>query len=257
MVRDVAQAAKKLIEQLKVISGIEAITLHESAEISPDDPYFYLSLDVYYRGSLPDPQVRKDIFSGLGAFESSAYAMKDRFFIDTLPVRIEYKYIDFINRLLRSPDENLAAFRDSGTYTFYRLRYGRIIFQEGVWLDEVRGQLDRIPASFWTQLSEAHRARAEHHLADLGSAVVRGDSLFYVISLAGFIRRICSFLLAVNHRFEPSPRQLGEQVLTLPVLPENFRGRFDSLMRDDVEFGPERKREVAELLTRSILLMHG
>lgn len=87
MVRDVAQAAKKLIEQLKVISGIEAITLHESAEISPDDPYFYLSLDVYYRGSLPDPQIRKDIFSGLGAFESSAYAMKDRFL--SIPCRFE------------------------------------------------------------------------------------------------------------------------------------------------------------------------
>lgn len=256
MVNDVAQVARKLIHQLKVITGIEAITLHESAETAPDDPYFYLSLDVYYRGALPEAGKRKDIFSGAGAFESSAYAMKDRFFVDTLPVRVEYKHIDRINHLLRSPAENLPAFRDSGTYMFYRLLHGRIIFEEGTWLKEVRERLDAIPDEFWRQLAEAHRARAEHYLADLGSAVIRGDALFYLVSLTGFIRAVCSLLFAVNHQFEPSGRQLKEKVLKLPVLPENFRGRFDSLLRDDPEFGPDRKREVAELLTRSILLLN-
>jgi hypothetical protein len=256
MVNDVAQLARKLIEQLKVIPGIEAITLHESAEIAPDDPYFYLSMDVYYRGALPEAADRKEIFSGAGAFESSSYAMKDRFFIDMLPVRIEYKHIDRINHLLRNPVENLPAFRDSGTYMFYRLRHGRIIFETGTWLHDVREQLDSIQDDFWKLLAESHRARAEHYLADLGSAVIRGDSLFYMVSLVGFIRAVCSLMFAVNHKFEPSGRQLKEQVLKLPVLPENFRGRFDSLVRDDPEFGPERKREVAELLTRSILLLN-
>ncbi len=255
MVNDVAQAARKLIEQLKVIPGIEAITLHESAEIAPDDPYFYLSMDVYYRGALPEAADRKDIFSGAGAFESSSYAMKDRFFIDMLPVRIEYKHIDRINHLLGNPADNLPAFRDSGTYMFYRLRHGRIIFETGTWLHDVREQLDSIQDDFWKLLAESHRARAEHFLADLGSAVIRGDSLFYMVSLVGFIRAVCSLMFAVNHKFEPSGRQLKEQVLKLPVLPENFRGRFDSLVRDDPEFGPDRKREVAELLTRSILLL--
>jgi hypothetical protein len=255
MVRDVAQLAGKLITQLKVIEGIETITLQEAAEISPDDPYFYLSLDVYYQGALPDSEVRKNIFTGAGAFESSSYAIKDRFFIDSLPVRVEYKHIERINHLLKNCENNLSAFRDSGTYMFYRLRQGRVIFQKSSWLDEVRRQLDHIPDSFWQLLTESHRARAEHFLADLGSAAIQDDPLFYILSLSGFLRAICSFLFSLNHRFEPSGRQLQEQVLKLPVLPESFRGRFDSLLREDPEFGPARKHEVAELLTRSILHM--
>lgn len=255
MVKTVADVAGQLIEQLKVISGIEAITLHESAEIAPDDPYFYLSLDVYYRGALPDADIRREIFSNTGAFESSSYAVKDRFFIDALPIRVEYKHIERVNHLLKNPEENLHAFRDSGTYMFYRLRYGRTIFQDGEWLKDVRGKLDAISDEFWRQLSEAHRARLEHYLSDIGSAVVRGDSFFYMVSLTGYIKSVSSFLLALNRRFEPSARQMKERVLSLPVLPENFRGRFDSLIREDPEFGPVRKREVAQLLTKSMLLL--
>ncbi len=255
MIKTVEGVANALTDQLQVISGIEAITLQKGAEISPDDPYFYLSLDVYYRGALPEPAIRKEIFSDTGAFESSAHGMKDRFFIDALPVRIEYKNIDRVNHLLDRPVENLAAFRDSGTYMFYRLKYGNIIFQEGGWLELIREKIEKLPDQFWSQLIESYRARAEHSLADLGSAVIAGDSLFYMVSLTGFMKSICSFLLAVNRRFEPSGRQLKELLLSLPVLPENFRGRFDSLLREDPEFGPLRKREVAELLTRSILLL--
>lgn len=255
MEKTVAGIADALTNQLRLIPGVEAITLQGDAEISPDDPYFYLSLDLYYRGELPDPELRREIFSDTGAFESSSHGMKDRFFIDALPVRIEYKHIEGINRLVKEPVEHLSAFREAGTYMFYRIRHGKVIFQDGFWLEETRKGIGNLPDLFWKQLAESSRARAEHFLADLGSAVIAGDSLFYMVSLTGFIRSICSFLLAVNRRFEPSGRHLKEAVLSLPVLPENFRGRFDSLIRDDPEFGPLRKREVAELMTRSVLLL--
>jgi len=67
------------------------------------------------------------------------------------------------------------------------------------------------------------------------------------------VKSICSMLYAINRRFEPSGRQLYEQILELDVLPENFRGRFYSILRDDPEFNHERKQEIAELMTRSVI----
>ena len=64
-----------------------------------------------------------------------------------------------------------------------------------------------------------------------------------------------SFLFAVNRTFEPSARLLVEKVLELPRLPDGFRGRFESMLRDDPELPRERKREIAELLVKSILPM--
>ncbi len=253
MKRKVQRISNYITDQLQMIDGVVAITLHESAESDINDPYFFLSLDVYYQGALPDAGRRQSLFEDAGGFETSAYSSKDRFFIEKLPVRIEYKHIKRVEHLLQNVIENLWAFRETGTYMFYRLAKGAVLYEDGPWLNEIRDRLSKLPESFWEALRESFFYSAEHNLVDLKSAVLQKDDLFYLVSLSGFIKSICSFLFAVNKQFEPSGRQLFEQTLALNTLPENFRGRFYSILREDPEFPPERKQEIAELMTRSMI----
>ncbi len=253
MKRKVQRISNYITDQLQMIDGIVAITLHESAESDINDPYFFLSLDVYYQGALPDSGRRQSLFEDAGGFETSAYSTKDRFFIEKLPVRIEYKHIKRVEHLLQNVHDNLWAFRETGTYMFYRLANGSVLFEDGAWLNNIRGHLNKLPDSFWAALRESFFYSAEHYLVDLKSAVLQKDDLFYLLSLSGFIKSICSFLFAVNLRFEPSGRQLFQKTLALDTLPENFRGRFHSILREDPEFPPERKQEIAELMTRSMI----
>lgn len=253
MKRKVQRISNYITDQLQMIDGVVAITLHESAESDINDPYFFLSLDVYYQGALPDAGRRQSLFEDAGGFETSAYSTKDRFFIEKLPVRIEYKHVKRVEHLLQNVNENLWAFRETGTYMFYRLAKGAVLYEDGAWLSEIRGRLKKLPDSFWAALRESFFYSAEHYLVDLKSAVLQKDDLFYLISLSGFIKSICSFLFAVNRSFEPSGRQLFDQTLALSTLPENFRGRFYSILREDPEFPPERKQEIAELMTRSMI----
>jgi hypothetical protein len=138
---------------------------------------------------------------------------------------------------------------------FYRLKHGRVLYQKSEWLTEVRKDLDSFTDEFWSMLREAFQARMEHYLGDLNAAVARSDDLFYLLSSAGFIRSVCSVLFAINHRFEPSGRLLYEETSTLPVLPESFAGRFESLVRPSAALSASRRAEVAELLAKSIVAL--
>lgn len=237
------------------IESIEAITLHESAESDIHDPYFFLSLDVYYKGALPPAADRQMFFENAGGFESSDYTEKDRFFLEQLPVRIEYKHTQRVDHIIDNPQENLQVFRANGTYMFYRIYYGTVLREQSNWLKDARKRLENLPDLFWNRLGEAFFSAGEHYLTDIKSAVVREDSLFYLISLSGFIRSVCSFLFSLNRQFEPSGRKLFEQTLALKIVPENFRGRFDSILREDSELPPSRKQEIAEKIVRSLMYM--
>jgi hypothetical protein len=256
MKRKVERISSSIVERFKPVENIEAISLNISSESDLTDPYFFMSLDVYYHGALPEAEERQLMFEGAGGFETSSYSRKDRFFMEDLPVRIEYKHMKRVEHLLNNLEDNLWAFRQTGTYMFYRLQQGQALFSRGDWLERIRGQLTRIPDSFFEALRESFFSAAEHYLTDLKSAVIREDDLFYHISLTGFVKSICSMLYAVNKSFEPSGRQLYEQIFELKELPENFKGRFYSLLRDDPEFNHERKQEIADLIARSLINLH-
>ena len=46
---------------------------------------------MYYDGEIPSSEERQAMYDNPGAFESSAVVEKDRFFLDGLPIRIEFK----------------------------------------------------------------------------------------------------------------------------------------------------------------------
>jgi hypothetical protein len=251
----VESAVNQIISVLKRWDGVDTISLVETGYEDIYDPYFFVSLDVYCAGEIPDVEARREEFPDVVAFESLQLTRKDRFLLDDIPFRIEYKNIERFNRIIQGAQGPGGSFRDSGTYMFYRLKYGQVLFQRSEWLTEVRTDLDSFTDEFWDMLREAFQARMEHYLGDLSAAVVREDDLFYLISSAGFVRSVCSVLFAINHRFEPSGRLLYDETRELPILPESFAGRFESLLRSSQTLSASRRAEVAELLAKSIVAL--
>jgi hypothetical protein len=217
------------------------------------DPYYFLSLDVYISGLLPETEERGKSLSFGMAFESSQPKGKDRFIVDDMPVRIEYKTVERISDLVDGKEGFLSTMRGAGTYVFYRLVYCDVLYDRSGWIARIREKLKGMPQPFWGVLRTFFQSRMEHCLSDLGAAAIRSDELFFVISLGNFLQSVCSVLFAVNCRFEPSFRLFSEQVRALPVLPEAFTGRFDTLLRVDSDFSPARKYEIAEQLAKSVL----
>lgn len=250
---------ERISEQLKQIisswSGIEAIVLGEAAEAKILDPYFTISLDVYYDSELPKSDDRKQQFANPTAFETVPAFTEDRFLQEELPAKIRYQATERVDFMLKRIADQQWIFHDVGTYLFYRLLHGQVLHKQTSWLDQTRKTLSAMPDHFWRAIQNGARISAAYYINDLRAAVYRGDNLFYVFSLSHFLRSLCSFLFAVNRTFEPSARLISERVRELPRLPDGFAGRFESMLRDDPELPPERKREIAELLVKSILPM--
>jgi hypothetical protein len=245
--------AHKVAGILREWKSVDCIALGEMIAEDFYDPYFFLTIDVYHKGPIPEGEARERSLSFGLAFESSLAKGKDRLIVDDVPVRIEYKSMQRIDSLVEGKDGILASMRNTGTYVFYRVRNSELLYDRSGWILSVRERLGNMPGGFWDTLRAAFQTRMEHCLNDMGAAAMRGDELFFLISLSNFIQSISSVLFAVNRKFEPSFRLFSSQVKALPVLPESFEGRFDSLLRTGGELPPTRKREVAEFLAKSIL----
>ena len=252
-------AVERLAERLTgVISswpGVECVLSCEAAEADVLDPYFALVLDVYCSGRVPDDEIRQAAFGDPGAFESSRGREKDRFFLEGLPIRIEYKRCSIVDEIQEKRFDLMWVYQSSGTYFFYRLAEGKVLFKRSDWIDRVREGLKDTPDEFWLGLKETHLFKMEHSLSDLGGAALKDDRYFFIVSLAGFLRSTVSTLFAVNRRWEPSDRHLTEALMALPTLPEDFQGRWDMLIRTDGSVEPERKYQVAQLIARSVFAL--
>lgn len=257
MKRKAKLLADQFVSKISTWESVECVALNEAALPDTLDPYFALILDVYHTGSIPASEERKTAYGeNVAAFETSASQNKDRFFVGELPVRIEYKSVDKITEILDIADkriDQLWLIKDSGTYMFYRLQRGQVLFRRSAWIDAVRGRLDSLPDPFWVHMRDAHQSKMEHFLSDLGAALIQGDDFHYLISSAGFIKNACLVLFCVNKRFEPSHRAYYRQVKELEILPGDFVGRFESFLRSDPEMTPERKHGIAQLIARSLV----
>lgn len=255
MQRKVARISQELAENISGWQGIEAIVLGEAAEVKTLDPYFNINLDVYHHGSLAPGNDRRERLGSPLAFETAPVYPEDRFLLDDLPVRVRYQDTARFDLLLERIVDRLWVYREQGTSTFYRLRHGQVLYKKSRWLETTQKRLDELPGHFWDSVVVSARALVTYYLNDLNAAVYREDNLFYRLSAAGFIRALCCFLFGLNRRFEPSGRMLYQKVMSLPKLPDEFSGRFESFLRTGEGSSPARKREIAELLTKSILAM--
>jgi hypothetical protein len=238
---------------------VECVSLNEAALPDTLDPYFALILDVFYSAPIPGAEERCRLYGDdVAAFETSSQNVKDRFLIGDLPVRLEYKSTEKIEELVSIADtrlEFLWLIKDSGTYGFYRLAQGEILFSRSGWIDGIRGRLLNVGDVFWSEMRLAHQSKMEHFLGDLGAACRQGDDFHYLIASAGFIKTACLTLFCLNRRFEPSHRAYYKQVLKLPVLPESFRAQIETFLRNDPDTDMERRFALAQLLAKGIVAL--
>jgi hypothetical protein len=237
--------------------GVECISLNEAALTDTLDPYFALILDIYYRDSIPGPDERQRLFGeDLEVFETSGKGNKDRFLIGDIPIRLEYKLIRRMEELTNIADtrlESLWLIEDKGTYGFYRLTQGEVIFSRNGWIKEIRRRLSALSDEFWQTIRNAYKSKMEHYLSDLGAALMQEDDFFYLISSVGFIKYSCLALFCINRQFEPSHRAYYKKVLELKELPDYFRACFESFLRTDPEITRERKFSMAQLMAKGII----
>jgi len=255
---------KQLVDRLSEIvcqwSGVECISLNEAALPDTLDPYFALIMDIYHRDPIPASEDREALYGeGVLLFETSRQGNKDRFLVDDIPVRLEYKSVNMIDELVSIADTQLQSLwfiKDSGTYTFYRLTQGEIIFTRSNWITDIRKRLDRLSDEFWNVMRNTHESKMQHFLNDLGAACMRNDEFFYLISQAGFIKNACLSLFCINRRFEPSHRAYYKQVMDLKILPDSFRSYVETFLRlENEELTMERKYSVAQLIAREIVAL--
>ncbi|MCL2319969.1 MAG: DUF4037 domain-containing protein [Treponema sp.] len=239
--------------------GVECVALNEAALPDTLDPYFALIMDIYYRDPIPGAEERHRFYgSDLEAFETSANESKDRFLVKDIPIRLEYKSVKMIEDLVAIADTRLEALwfiKDSGTYSFYRLSQGEVIFSRNDWIMGIRRRLENLGNDFWQIMRNTHESKMEHFLSDLGAALMQGDDFFYLISAAGFIKTACLTLFCINRRFEPSHRAYYKQVLELKKLPDSFPAYFETFLRQDQDLTMERKFSLAQLITRGIVAL--
>jgi len=252
MMHRVERLAASLTTTISSWPGGECVVSCEAAETDVLDPYFALVLDVYCTGTIPGGDERQASFENPGAFETSRSGEKDRFFIDSLPIRLEYKKAKNIEELVANSFDTMWVFGSSGTYILYRLVHGNVLFCRSDWLERMRAALAESPDEFWERLRETYQQKMEHSLSDLGGAALKDDKFFFFVSLSGFMRSCASALFALNRQWEPSERHLTGALVALPVLPEDFDGRWSTLMRTDGSVDPARRYQIAQLIARSI-----
>ena len=253
MKRKVHRIAAALADRLSLVENVQAVLLGEAAETEVFDPYFTIDLDVYTSGAVPNHAARRGYFPEIGSFESSPVAALDRFQVEELPTSIHYRSCADVDRMLLRISELTWVFHEPGTNALYRIEKSEVLFARDGWLEETRSALAHVPSDFWLQARLRAFSLAERALSDLGAAAHRADNLYFLVSSARLVRCVASFLFAANRQFEPSDRMLGERIGSLAVLPEGLTGRLDTFLRPIGEVSVEARREIAEMIVRSLM----
>jgi hypothetical protein len=249
--------ADRFIGILSLWPQVECVTLNEAALSDILDPYFALILDVFCSAVAPGSDRRRQLYGkDLQAFESSNQGSKDRFLVGNIPVRLEYKYTARIDELLDiagASGDSLWRIKDSGTYGFYRLAAGDILFSRSGWIGKVRDRLKYLGDSFWAEMRGISQSKMEHFLSDLGASFFQNDEFHYLLASAGFIKFACLTLFCINRRFEPSHRSYYRQVLELESLPDSFPAELENFVSQNPAMTMERRYSLAQVIARGIV----
>jgi len=221
----------------------------------PQSPLFCIKLDLFYRSTIPSFPTRLKNLQGLKFVETSLSRAKDRFFLEDVPVRVDYKLQNQVDDEILSLKEADGALRPESTYGLFRLYHGIPVHSKTSWIHEVKTCLETLPDSFWTAQIANLKGRLEHLLADMAAAVFNRDTLYFHLGFAGYLETLAEVLFAINHQFACPPEELRFQMSGLAVLPNGFSAWFENLLRDDAGFDRERKLEIARHLAESILVL--
>lgn len=233
------------------LGSIEAIQLLHQPDEDIYDPYFILSFDIYFKGGIP--LNRKDLYKDAELYESSTQRNKDRVLIDNLPVRLEYRDLELVDRQIEAVKRKGEFHYREMSYLFNRIVRGESLLDSRGWLIKAQKIIENLDEDFWSGLRDFYCLKMEHHLSDVKAAAFNEDPFFYHLAMGNFLRHCGALLLAINKKTEPSPRYIDRQIRKLSILPSGFLANYESLLRNDEELTLERKSEVAALFARSII----
>lgn len=247
----VKNIVNEIVLILRTWNNVKAVVLQHFVERDVYDPNFSISLDVFRDGDIPDRKERNKLFTNAEYFETSFREGKDRFMWKELPVRISYKDCHRVDAVLNEVYGKKWLSMERGTYLFHRIATGAIEWCQGDWMHNVLAKLDNLPDTFWSTWIESCNNRIDHLIGDMGSAVINEDNLYFNLSLSAFLRTFVEFLCAINHVFKPGIRDYSGTLALLELRPDGFEAQWESLLRDDPDLPPERKQELAALLSRA------
>jgi len=252
MKRKTEELAAFLIDTISRWSGVDCICVDLRSQNDELDPHYALVFDAYYRHGIPSAEKREQLFKNPGAFESAPGGMKDRFFLDEIPIRVEYKYIPIVQDMVERPLHHIKLLKNTGTYPLYRLLKFPLVFSRSDWIDRMRAQLNSFPEEAWKGLFDSFSAKMEHYLSDFGAAAVSENQFFRLMSRAGFLRFAGASIFMFNHAFEPSHAEYEAQLKDLTNLPANLASLWDAISGERNDLTEFRKFELARLLAREI-----
>ncbi len=252
MKRKSEEVSSFLIDTMSLWAGVDCICVDRRSQQDELDPHYALVFDIYYRRGVPAVDKRRNLFDNPGAFESATGGMKDRFFLDEIPIRVEYKHIPEVQDLVERPLRHLRLLKNTGTYPLYRLLNFPLVFSRSDWIERMRAGLNSFPRDAWQGLFDSFSAKMEHYLSDFGAAAVSENQFFRLMSRAGFLRFAGASIFMFNHVFEPSHAEYEAQLKDQPILPANFVNIWDSISGERSDLSEFKKFELARLLAREI-----
>jgi hypothetical protein len=253
--RKVFKLANEYSSRISQNENTETVILGEAADIEVYDPNFIIAIDVFYSGRLLSPKKRDSLYGNPEFFEFSTAYPVDRFIKDDLPVMINYRKINRIDRIFDRIERSEWVFRMESSNILHRLKEGHVLYNRNGWIDRIKSRFQSIPDDFWNHILESSSFLIEHYLRELNISIFKNNNLLYLISLTHFLKSVCSFVYALNRDFEPSPRLLYGAIKKLPNLPDEFMNRFNILINPSSEVSIEQKGEVATLIAKSLIKM--
>ena len=221
----------------------------------PSSPLFCLKLDVFFRGAVPAYPERLANLPPLQYIETSLSKEKDRFFLDNIPIHLDYKVTGRIEAEIDGLGHPSAPLRMESTYGLFRLYHGIPVHTKSDWIRTLKTRLEHLPEGFWYTQKQNLAGRLEHLLSDMAAANFNRDGMFFQISLARYLETLGELLFALNRQFLCPPEELKFQIDGLEILPAGFTGYFDTLLRDDAGFDRERKLALARHMAGAALAL--
>lgn len=253
MIQKINQLVETILHALADSPDLECVQRIPYLAGMPSSPLFCVKLDLFYRGPIPTFPDRLKTLPSLQFVETSLSREKDRFFLQQMPIHLDYKTVSRVDAELADLGEPDSPLRQETTYGLFRLYHGIPVHTKTTWIREVKAKLEALPDAFWTFQKTNLASRLEHLLSDMAAANFNGDGLFFQIAQAGFLETLAELLFAVNRQFLGPPEELKFQLEGLDVLPTGFTGYFDTLLREDDSIDRERRVSLARHLAEGVL----
>ena len=122
MVQKINQLVEALLAGLAAgpdVECVQRIPYHGGG--MPSSPLFCLKLDLFYRGPIPAFPGRLAALGELQYVETSLSKEKDRFFLDKVPIHLDYKEVSRVDQELVGLGYISSPLRQETSYALFRL----------------------------------------------------------------------------------------------------------------------------------------